>query len=751
MRLVSGTGATAARRRRTVLALFACLAGGLASALTAPAASAAGGTIAGTVTDSDGAPFDGGYQVSIYRDTGSGGWAHFQGAYVVGDKFSFSVPAGMFRACVTPTDDSLGSECWADAHELLLSPPASATDIPVIEDATVAIDVALDDAARIAGTVTESAGGALAGIEVWAYGFDRDAGAWTNTRGNALTDQTGSYLITGLHPGAYRVCAEPHDGIHRQECWQEAATVDGANDVNAPEGAVAEGIDMTLSPGATISGKVLDAADQPTYAQAAALALDPVTGQWKVVKSSYTDVTWDGARTGTYAIRGLEPGTYRVCFSSYELIDECWDDAEKVGQARDIVVGFEQTVTGVTASLDPGGAIEGTVSGAYLGAQGEVAADVYRLVAGNWELVDAQLERESTNEASPYRIVGLATGTYRVCLRHEDPEFVPGFAPECYGGTPTVLSGGDIPVTAPQTTTGIDIDLDAPSRISGRVFGAAEPVAVDLYTASGRLIAGAMTAPDGRYGWPDLPAGSYKLAFNRAPAYTPLAAEFYQHVPERNGLTGATVVSLTEATAATGVNGTLDAGGSITGHVVDGTGDGVAGCRLEAYTDDASLVTRRAESAVDGAFDIGGLSTGAYKLRILGSSCALAAEHVYYDTQSRSALVAEPARADEIAVTLGTATALPRVLGEVVPIELNHSPARVRGRTITTRVQVPSGSATVTLVAKRHGVRRRGRPTLLEAGAPANTLRVRVPRSGSWRVSLITDGKRIGLGTVRVG
>jgi hypothetical protein len=773
MRLVSGIG-TSAAWRRTLLILFVCLAGGLASA---PGASAAGGTLSGTVTGPDGAPFDGGLQVSIYRDTGSGGWAHFQGAFIVGDEFSFSVPAGTFRACVSPTDDTLGSECWDDAHELLISPPAAATDIPVAEGATVAIDVAIDDSAGIAGTVTDSGGGALADTEVWAYAFDRDAGAWAKTRGNTLTDPTGSYLLTGLHPGAYRVCAEPRDGVHRQECWQETATVDGANDVDAPEGAVAQGIDMTLSPGATISGKVLDAAGEPTYAQATAFALDSATGQWKVIKSESTDVISGGARTGSYAIRGLEPGTYRVCFFSYELVDECWDDAETVEQAKDIVVNFEQTVTGVTASLDPGGVIEGTVSGGYVGAQGEVAADVYRLVAGDWELVGAQLERASTNQDFPYRIVGLATGTYRVCLRHEDPEFVPGFAPECYGGTPTVQSGADIPVTAPQTATGIDIDLDAPSLISGRVLAAAEPVAVDLYTGSGQLIAGSMTAPDGRYVWRDLPAGSYKLAFNRAPDSTRLAAEFYRHVPERHGLAGATVVSLIGATAATGVDGTLDAGASITGRVVDGSGAAIAGCRLEAYTDDSSLVTRWAESGADGTFDVGGLSTGSYKLRIGGGSCALAPQHLHYDTESPNALAAEPAGADEIAVTLGAATALPRVLGEVIPVaddpprfgtdpeppssfpptshpptgELNHSPPRAHGRTITTRVQVASGSAMVRLVAKWHGMRRRGPPTLLEAGAPPKKLRVRVPRSGSWRVSLIADGQRIRLGTVRVG
>ena len=60
---------------------------------------------------------------------------------------------------------------------------------------------------------------------------------------------------------------------------------------------------------------------------------------------------------------------------------------------------------------------------------------------------------------------------YRVCFTSQDYEFVPVFANECVGGSPTPATGTPIPVVAGTVTPGADVDLGSASMISGRVTG----------------------------------------------------------------------------------------------------------------------------------------------------------------------------------------------------------------------------------------------------------------------------------------
>ena len=89
---------------------------------------------------------------------------------------------------------------------------------------------------------------------------------------------------------------------------------------------------------------------------------------------------------------------------------------------------------------------------------------------------------------------------------------------------------------------------------------------------------------------------------------------------------------------------------------------------MRAYTPSGALVTRWSETDGDGSFDVGGLSTGAYRLLVSGGTCGIGAD-LHYDAGAPSRLTEDAALADPLAVGLGTPTAVP---GDLVVEELRN-------------------------------------------------------------------------------
>ena len=118
-------------------------------------------------------------------------------------------------------------------------------------------------------------------------------------------------------------------------------------------------------------------------------------------------------------------------------------------------------------------------------------------------------------------------------------------------------------------------------------------------------------------------------------------------------------VELSDGDVLEGISSGLVAGGSITGRVVDPGGAGIAGCELRAYTADGSLVTRWSRSGADGSFDVGGLSTGSYRLLISARTCGLGRSDLHLDLGPPQRLTMDASRADPLGVVIGSPTAVP--------------------------------------------------------------------------------------------
>ena len=398
---------------------------------------------------------------------------------------------------------------------------------------------ALADGGRIAGRVLGGPEGAvLADARVELHRFEPGTGGW-QSQAVLRTDADGRYRFTGLTAGRYRVCAQSDAGIgspnpealYLPRCWRAAATVDSADEIVLDPASMAASASIRLPRRGQVRGHVTDPGSAPVtggYAQ----AFWNESGRW--VPGPYA--LFDDE--GNYELRLDSGRVYRVCFYPWEgqgLANQCWNDVPTLPSADAIRgVGPNRVLGGIDAQLHTAGRIEGLIRGYPTGTQGSIEILALRRAGGGWWAAGWNVVEPWTSP-NPFEINNLPPGTYRVCFSSQDFEFFPVFATECVGGTPTPDTGTAIEVTAGETTSGADVEVGSASTIRGRALGVDAPVPVQLLTASGEPIFERLTEANGTYGFSGLPDGSYRVAFNRVPGETRLAARYYRNKPEQLG------------------------------------------------------------------------------------------------------------------------------------------------------------------------------------------------------------------------
>ena len=197
-----------------------------------------------------------------------------------------------------------------------------------------------------------------------------------------------------------------------------------------------------------------------------------------------------------------------------------------------------------------------------------------------------------------------------------------------------------------------------------------------LDPATGAVRSRATVEANGDYSFPNVAPGSYKVSFNRLSGFAFSAAQFWEATGEHLGLGTADVVTIDPAEVVSGVDATLVEGGHITGVLRDQAGAGLS-CRLQAYSADGSLVTRTVTTAADGSFDLPGLTTGDYLVRVLpGQGCENGRQYV---TSASGPLSPAGGEADPVAVTLGASTALTVPLVYQMGLFSNVTPPSLQG------------------------------------------------------------------------
>ncbi|MDR7188904.1 MULTISPECIES: carboxypeptidase-like regulatory domain-containing protein [Microbacterium] len=365
------------------------------------------GSVAGTVTDSDGTPASG-VGVSVYHAEawGAGEWAGSATTDETGAYAVLGLAAGDYKVAFWSSGSLLGE--WFDD-----APYAdTARTVSVGSGATATADAELTIGATVTGVVTDEAGAPVADVAVWARPVNIGG---PNYASGVSTSSDGSFTLTGLTPGDYRVQFMTDNASVNVvgEWWNDARTEAAATVLSLAPGEVATDVSARLAVGASITGVLRDGEGAPSAD--AQVTLYDSEGQWLRDGRAGAD--------GSYELRGLEAGTYRVGFTTETgggaALKEWWHNAPDVASADDIVVGTAATISGIDAvlSLDDESVLEtfsATLSGVVTDALGNPLEGVSVVIdAGSWG------DGARTDADGRWTSLGLPADSYRVSFSTE--------------------------------------------------------------------------------------------------------------------------------------------------------------------------------------------------------------------------------------------------------------------------------------------------------------------------------------------
>ena len=192
------------------------------------------------------------------------------------------------------------------------------------ESATVAgKDAQLATGAHITGKVTGPGGAELANVSVQAYRFAPEMGYWAPVV-STTTNADGTYRLGGLASGTYRVGFGNYSGEYVTEYWDDASSVQQAQDIVLSGSELVTGTNAQLDAPSRITGTVTGADGGLAGISVQAYLKEPGQQWWRSVAMTQTNPD------GTYSLGGLTAGTYRLGFSTMfggGHIAEYWNDA----------------------------------------------------------------------------------------------------------------------------------------------------------------------------------------------------------------------------------------------------------------------------------------------------------------------------------------------------------------------------------------------------------------------------------------
>jgi len=324
------------------------------------------------------------------------------------------------------------------------------------------------------------------------------------------TASDGTYQITGLPSGDYRVQADPRDLNFISEYFNDAMSADSATPVSVTEGQETPNIDFSLATGGTISGVVRAAGTDLGIARLTVKAHELPEGK-RIIAMGKT------AADGSYQIVGLPSGEYRV------QAGEPNGDFVGADFATPVTVVQEQETSQIDFKLILN---IGSISGVVMSNGVAVPRVDVEILNPYWR----HITTVQTRMDGSYRVEDLKGGEYKVDVNAGDSELVSEYFDDV-----DFLTGWDkaslVTVIAGQVTSGINFDLAIGGTLSGKVTtdadGAPVPrVDIHLLVLSGDTIRTVQTRFSGEYKFEGLPTGNYKVQVETGSVE--LLAEFYQ-------------------------------------------------------------------------------------------------------------------------------------------------------------------------------------------------------------------------------
>ncbi len=377
---------------------------------------------------------------------------------------------------------------------------ANADSVAVTNQVTTQnINASLSAGGTITGTVTNGSTGApVPGANVSVIGCSDSNNCATSTAAN------GTYTLTGLPAGTYYLQISAGGNYLFPQYFNGEGPQGSPDPVAVAVGQTATANDAMLT-GGTISGTVTSAAGGPVAGEGVS-----------ILDSSGNTVTGTTtAPDGSYTVAGLNTGTYKVLFSgSQDYVAEFYGGASSSATAPGVSVTRGSTTGGINAALPPASS-GGRIAGVVTGPNGPLQGDFVTVYDSAGHRIDAA--GTSTDQDGSYKTDPLLPGTYKVKFSAAGNL---GF--QYYNAQVTLAAANGVGVSAGATTPSINAALVPAGSISGTVTDATthaglNNISVQLLDASGNVLTGTSTAPDGTYTITNVPAGTaYHVEFNPA-------------------------------------------------------------------------------------------------------------------------------------------------------------------------------------------------------------------------------------------
>ncbi|MFN8564795.1 MAG: hypothetical protein U0703_24950 [Anaerolineae bacterium] len=400
----------------------------------------------------------------------------------------------------------------------------------------------------------------------------------------------GSYRVTGLPPGDY--IAQARGGDYAVEFYDEAGNNGSdATVIHVPPSAEVTGINFTLDPGGTVSGHV--------YSASTGLPIRVtigVDGTW-IGRCSFADGSYTVYNVPLNVPLKITAGGGPSCDENPQrYVSEWWQEASNAGDATPITLTLgDRDATGIDFTLEPAGSVSGHVyeSDGVTLTSGNVWLTLELVSGGGWM-------NTGVNPDGSYTFQGVTAGTYRIRAEGDN------YAMEFYHEAGAMGDNADpVVVVNGVDTPNIDFTLDPGGTISGTVYAAdgVTPLANQVVNVLGAWV-GTCSDANGHYTLRGLPL-NVPLKPNTSGDNWCGGAQNYREEwwQESVNEAGATPIILTTATPdVSGIDFTLEPGGSISGHVY--ASDGVTPLANVNVDTDFFGYGFGACTAADGSFTI---------------------------------------------------------------------------------------------------------------------------------------------------
>ena len=467
---------------------------------------------------------------------------------------------------------------------------------------TGALRLRVGPGSSLAGRITDEATGEpLSGVPI------EVASPFSSLYGR--TDSEGRYQIDGLASGHYAVLAGGE--AYLRELYPDlpcpgACGLSAGEPVEVRLGSSVAGIDLALSRGGSLTGRVTDAATGEPITDVSISLVDDAGGQFNLVSTD---------SNGVYRFDGLSTGSYFLKTYSREFQGEIYDDIPCHASACDSTTGTAiavvagSTTASIDFALDRLGAISGRIVGA---ATGEPIPFQNLEVRGP----DGRFLRSGfSDETGHYLIGGIRPGTVYVRTSFSDYRVEVYDDVPCSVGPCDVRLGRPITIELDSTVENVDFELDRLGSVTGRVTdvdGAGIP-GVDVYVESldGVVTRGSRTRVTGAYEVTRVDEGMHVALTRGTLEYL---GELHDNVPCPRGVCDRSpgspfAVALDRATS--GIDLSLEPAGGIAGSVRDA----ITGELLDGWVylwDESGNYLESAFLDGEGRYQAGGLDTGTY-------------------------------------------------------------------------------------------------------------------------------------------